>query len=41
MLIAIKNQLYKLSGIDLSSLFSEGFDSLMNRDSLIFRLIFD
>ena len=41
MLIAIIDKLYKLSGIDLYSLFSEGFNRLMNRDSLIFRLIFD
>ena len=40
-LIAIKNQLYKLRGIDLSCLFSEGFNCLMNEDSLIFHLIFD
>ena len=40
MLIAIKNQLYKLRGIDLSCLFSEGFSCLMKKDSLIFRLTF-
>ena len=31
MLIAIKNQLYKLRGIDLSCLFSEGFSCLMKK----------
>ena len=40
MLLAIKNQLYKLKEINISCLFSEGFSCLMNKDSLIFHSIF-
>ena len=36
-LIVIKNQLYKVRGLDLSYLLSEDFNCRMNKDSLIFR----
>ena len=38
--ISVKNQFYQLRRMDLSCLFSEGFNCLMDKDQLIFRLIF-